>query len=112
MKLTKYHREILQHRLDVPDCISESLDISDDDNTITDACRSIEKKINSMTELDKSVFNELETDIIINCLECGTFFASMDDRVEHKEITRYASNKFYDAVRELGIEFECDWMTS
>ena len=76
MKLTEMETQFLLHRLDVPDCIAESLnEVYDDFEMVENAAYDIAVEIEMNKALDDNP-DVMTKDIIINCLECSTLLAA------------------------------------
>lgn len=75
MKLTEMETQFLLHRLEVPDCIAESLgEVYTNQELVEDTASDLYVEIDINHKLPD--FPDMMTmDIIINCLECSTLLA-------------------------------------
>ncbi len=103
MKLTEIEKEILQHRIEVPDCIFEviSNDYEDrmikvSDDEIYDAIESVGVAVNSGEIQDG--LSILQADVLTECLEGSTWCATHASALANKEIS---SAKYYSARRYM-----------
>ena len=86
MKLTKTEKEILMHRLEVPECIYESIgrgDVHNDDPEFDKAWFNMDKQVQE-GQLDTGNMTELEKKIIGDCLDCSTWFHALDYESDQK----------------------------
>lgn len=76
---SQMERDILQHRLAVPDAIAEVLidsDIASDHNLIVGMAISLSERLNSIE--DWYTLTSLEQEILINAVEGSTFVACLE----------------------------------
>lgn len=76
--------EILKHRLDVPDCIIESI-TSDDDYTDDEVSTAI-----SIVEFSRCVDDhcEIQVAVLIDCIEGSTYFSDCEEWIKSGLTTR------------------------
>lgn len=87
MKLTKTEKDILMHRLEVPECIYESLgrgDVLNDDPDFDKAWLSLERQVRG-GQLDAENLTELEKKIMGDCIDCSTWFHALDYESQQKK---------------------------
>lgn len=72
VKITKLQAEILNHRLDAPDCIKDALDLKDY-NRVCDLCDELQKNVNDL-KLPDSLDGVL-ADILEDCIDGSTYLA-------------------------------------
>jgi hypothetical protein len=96
LKLTKLEREILEHRLEVPDCIAEFLEADFDE--VYAACQQI-----AAGEISDS---PLVRDILADCVEgstfCGTMIGAVDDGDVTRAQYRAATRAAHSLARKIG----------
>ena len=92
-KLTKWEKEILLHRLELVDCLSQCLSAEENDGDgyhpedIEVACEvQLEKVKAGKLELSETL-PDIELACLIDCLEGSTFFSGLDDAVALGEVS-------------------------
>lgn len=78
MKLTPLEIEILKHRLEVPDCIAQSLDA--DTGDVDKVCKLLLASLATGELDDEQDYNlPLGRDILAECVEASTYCGAMTD---------------------------------
>lgn len=90
MKLTKGEIAALMHRVEVPECIFESLGRGDADCACVDdefdaAMLKVSQQVQS-GEIDTASLSPLEAKILGDCLDCGTYWGCADYESSQKKV--------------------------
>jgi len=106
MKITKLQREMLEHRLEVYDCIAEALGVDDVDVFV--ACSKLLKELKG----DKLPVpeSELEKEVLADAVNGSTWIGAMIGERPESQISRHITQgeKLAEMVEEVtGIETEC-----
>jgi energy-converting hydrogenase A subunit M len=98
LKITLDERDLIQHRLDVPDAIAEALADTFDDATpdlVTDAesvvaaCETLHDRmfdaLRTGDGLDKRLMSDVEIAVLIDAIEGSTFLGVVPDELPHEQ---------------------------
>ena len=125
IKLTDSEWGILEHRLDLADCLADCLH-NDDDATegeneenwqrVYEAADALNRKISQTKTIDVDALTELDKEILADCLDGSTFFCDSEDAVKNGDWSRQQLNALQRAGRSLqqklneaGIECRMQW---
>lgn len=134
IKLTDNEWGILEHRLDLTDCLAECYadtafaDAEREGKTMTEeqhkaayemaeaAADKLKSEISTTREIDVSALTELDKWFLTDCMEGSTFFCGLDDAVWDGELTkgkvlslRKAGHSLQRKLNEAGIEGSMCW---
>lgn len=96
MKLTDLEREILQHRLDVPDCIHDAyFDLAEDDEppefTEDDLQAAIDSIYAGLPMIPDDP-TEVEKAVLWDCMDGSTFMQAVDAEYEERDFSETPMN--------------------
>ena len=134
IKLTDNEWGILEHRLDLTDCLAECYadtafaDAEREGKTMTDeqhkvvyemaeaAADKLKAKISTTREINTDALTEIDRWFLTDCMEGSTFFCGLDDAVWDGEISkgkalaqRKAGHSLQRKLNEAGIEGSICW---
>lgn len=103
MKFTQLQKKIIQHRLDVPDCITEVLTAIEDtdeavyftDDQVAAAIAQLQQLLDSDAALTRADFqdNEALSAVLYDCIDgstwCGTMVAEIDFEVSKQRFAAH-----------------------
>lgn len=105
ISFTETEWEILKHRLECPECLSEALEFSMD-------CKRerIEYLAWMMKERDREdiPIDETREKILVDCCEGGTFFAGMKEAVLDGQINKGKKLAYHKAANSLEEKLNCN----
>lgn len=113
MKFTPTQREILLHRLCVPDALADCLEEGFEREEVMFTAGVLAQQIQQGEGWDFEEASELEKAIIKDCCNGSTFFASSEDAVATGEISRgklrrwnMAADLLEDTLKAVGVKAE------
>jgi len=108
MKFTKLELEIINHRLEVPDAITDNLHDEHGDGTNWDLALDVVNR--AVDRFNADGWDNLSEDftyVLRNAIEGSTFFAGMDDAVASGEMSKGKALAYYKAAKS--IERKTKW---
>ena len=113
IKLKKWEREILLHRLELTDCLLEVLGLEENEGNgpggfsgfpADKLATALEMQLSTVELgfIEISIVNpEIEREILVECLAGCTFFAGLDEAVACGDIHRSTANRMIKAGKSL-----------
>lgn len=102
MRLTKTECQIIEHRLEVPDCIADALEHLYSRETIYSEVKKLHQTIRS-NEL--TLETDIEREIIDDCLSGSTFFCGAEDAIATGELSKGQYMAWHKAANSLETKF-------
>lgn len=108
IKLTKLQKEFLQHRLDLPDCISEVFQAEGKDFTAGEIQISVDYVGNLVNngELKIDWLDSIDRAVLRDCIEGSTWFACNINAVNFGEMSEQKINAQYRSIEQLVDKLE------
>lgn len=105
MNLNPTEKELLQHRLDVPDALADALEEEFSHPYVEECARVLAKALRTSADLDFSKLSACQLALLKDCIEGSTFFADAEDAVAAGTTTRSQLMHWQKAAHSLERKF-------